>query len=112
MNSPLPRWVIYTLDLLSEAKNFTTVHFTLGYWRVPIKSTPQEKTVFTTYSGLYKLQKMPFGVVNIPAAFQRLMEVVHSGVAQDRCHVYLHEGVRQRHEEHNTNLQNILDRIE
>jgi hypothetical protein len=33
--------------------------------------------------------KMPFGQVNAPATFQRLMELVLSGLAQDKCHIYL-----------------------
>ena len=49
----------------------------------------QEKTAFTTSSGLYEFHKMPFGLVNVPAMFQHLMEVVLSGLARNSCHVCL-----------------------
>ena len=50
----------------------------------------QEKTAFTTHCGLYEFTKMPFGLVNALAMFQRL-EIVLLGLASDGCHVYLED---------------------
>ena len=85
---PLPR-IDETLDLLAGAKYFTTLDLVSGYWQVPMDSSSQEKTAFTTHCGLYEFRKMPFGLVNVPATFQRLMELVLSGLARNKCHVYL-----------------------
>ena len=85
---PLPR-IDDTLDMLSGARYFTTLDLASGYWLVPMESSSQEKTAFSTHSGLYEFKKMPFGLVNAPATFQRLMEVVLAGLARGVCHVYL-----------------------
>ena len=52
-------------------------------------ASSQEKTAFATYSGLYELRVMPFGLCNSPATFQRLMESVLSGLTQKIYMVYI-----------------------
>ena len=106
---PLPR-IDDTLDLLSGARYFTTLDLASGYWQVGIEDSSKEKTAFTTYSGLYQFKKMPFGLVNARATFQRLMEVVLSGLARTVCLVYLDDiiVIGKTLEEHNVNLGKVL----
>ena len=52
---------------------------------------------------------MPFGLVNAPATFQRLLEIVLVGLARTGCHVYLDDVLV--FEEHTQNLREVLDRI-
>ena len=56
---------------------------------------------------------MPFGLVNAPATFRRLMEVVLSGLARECCMIYLDDVlvVGRTLEEHNTNLAEVPKRI-
>lgn len=56
---------------------------------------------------------MPFGLVNAPATFQQLMELVLSGLARDKCHVYLDDVLvfGKTVEEHNRNLTSVLAQI-
>ena len=109
---PLPR-IDDTLDLLAGCKFFTTLDLAAGYWQVAMNPSDQEKTAFTTYSGLYEFKKMPFGLVNAPATFQRLMEVVLSGLAREGCLVYLDDVLvmGKTMKEHNENLQKVFDRL-
>ena len=102
-----------TLDLLAGTKYFTTLDLASGYWQVPMDRASQEKTAFTTYSGLYEFRKMPFGLVNAPATFQHLMEVVLTGLARGSCHVYLDDVLvlGKTLEEHLTNLTKVFSRI-
>ena len=73
----------------------------------------QEKTAFVTYSGLYEFKKMPFGLVNAPATFQRLMEVVLNGLAREGCMVYLDDVlvIGRTLQEHNDNLIKVFQRL-
>ena len=73
----------------------------------------QEKTAFTTYFGLYEFKKMPFGLMNAPATFQHLMEIVLAGLAREGCLVYLDDVLVMGRaiEEHNKNLMKVLNRL-
>ena len=109
---PLPL-IDDTLDLSAGARYFTTLDLASGYWQVAMDPASQKKTAFTTYSGLYEFCKMPFGLVNAPATFQRLMEVVLAGLARSSCHVYLDDVLvfGRTLEEHNSNLSKVFERI-
>ena len=78
-----------------------------------MEPTSKEKTAFVTYSGLYQFTKMPFGLVNAPATFQHVMEVVLTGLARTTCVVYLDDILvfGKDLEEHNANLVMVLERI-
>ena len=103
-----------SLDLLSKAKYFTTLDLSSGYWQVKMGSRSQEKTAFNTYSGLYEFTVMPFGLCNAPATFQRLMEMVLTGLVRECCVVYIDDIliVRETFEEHLSNLRKVLDRLQ
>ena len=76
---PLPR-INDLLDQLGKSKYYTTLDLVSGYWQIRVHDNSQEKTVFATHQGLYEFRVMPFGVMNAPAVFQRLMQGVLSGL--------------------------------
>ena len=77
------------LDALASCKWFTTLDLLSGYWQVEVDPRDREKTAFTTYDGLFEFMKMPFGLCNAPATFQRLMDLVLAGLQWNNCLVYL-----------------------
>ena len=46
-----------------------------GYNQVLVHPDDQEKTTFTTPWGTFMYSKMPFGLMNVGATFQRVMEI-------------------------------------
>ena len=85
---PLPR-VDNTLEALSGSKWFSTLDLICGYWQVEIEEKDRHKTAFCTREGLFEFKVMPFGLCNAPAVFQRLMDLVLSGIQWERCLVYI-----------------------
>jgi len=85
---PLPR-IDDSLEQLSGNKWFTTLDLCSGYWQVEVDEQDRPKTAFATKRGLFQFRSMPFGLVNAPATFERLMENVLHGLQWDICLVYL-----------------------
>ena len=72
------------LDKFRNAKCFSTCDIAAGYWQIKVLSDSQEKTAFITHQGLYEFKVMPFGVIDAPAVFQRLMQIKCFIKANDR----------------------------
>ena len=85
---PLPR-IEEALDALGNASIFTTLDLTSGYWQVEVEEQDKHKTAFTTPSGLYECNRMPFGLQNAPATFQRLMTTCLGDLNYSTCLLYL-----------------------
>ena len=88
---PLPR-IDDLLDKLGKAKFFTTLDLAAGYWQIKVQEGSRKKTAFVMHQGLYEFKVMPFGVVNAPTVFQRLMQKVLSRLmaeAEEFVAVYL-----------------------
>ena len=109
---PLPR-IDDTLDALGGAQYFSTLDLASGYWQVEVDSRDREKTAFVTPFGLFQFRVMPFGLCNVPATFQRLMERVLAGLHWMTCLVYLDDiSIFSRSvETHVKQLKEVLERL-
>ena len=61
---------------LSNAHYFTKLDLCKGYWQLPLAEGAREKTAFRTQAGLFQFKMMPFGLINAPASFSRLVRSV------------------------------------
>ena len=85
---PLPR-MDDCLDSLGDAMIFTTLDANSGYWQLPVAEEDRDKTTFTTFAGTFRYKRMPFGLRNAPATFQRALDIILSGVRWQTCLIYL-----------------------
>ena len=84
-----------------------------GYWQVELEEQDKEKTPFCTQDGLFEFNVLPFGLCIGPATFQRLMDVVLTGLQWSSCLVHLDDVVvvGRSFEEHLLNLQNVFEQL-
>ena len=45
-----------------------------GFHQIPMNETSKKYTTFSTSQGHYEFNRMPFGLKNSPATFQRMMD--------------------------------------
>ena len=85
---PLPR-IDDILDTLGGTKYFSSLDLAAGYWQIGLDAESASKSAFTTHRGLHEFTRMPFGMCNAPATFQRLMEIVLAGMLWESCFAYI-----------------------
>jgi len=59
---------------LSGDKYYSKFDLTKGYWQVPMKEEDMDLITFVCHRGLFRFKVMPFGLVNAPATFSRIMK--------------------------------------
>ncbi len=81
---PLPR-IDTCLDTLSGAAWYSTFDLRSGFHQVPVNPRDGNKTAFICHRGSYRFPRMPFGMSNSPATFQRLMDTVLRNLNFEIC---------------------------
>lgn len=86
---PLP-FVNTILDRLRDGHFLSSIDIRAAYWQVKVREKDREKTAFTVPGrGLFQFVRMPFGLHNAPATWQRLIDQVVGVDLEPYCFVYL-----------------------
>ena len=110
---PLPR-TDACLDAMSGSCFFTTIDLKQSYHQVAMWQPDADKTAFITRSGMFRFKTMPFGLCNAGATFQRLMDLVLTGLNLEICLAYLDDIIiySSTPEEHLNRLEQVLERLQ
>ena len=85
---PLP-FIDQMLERLAKHKFFCYLDGYSGFFQIPIHPDDQEKTTFTFPYGTFAYQRVPFGLCNAPATFQRCMTSIFSDFIESIMEVFM-----------------------
>jgi len=75
---PIPN-ICDILDKLGRSHYFTTLDLASGFHQLELDPRDTHKTAFSVDNGKYEFLRLPFGLKNSPATFQRVMDNVLRG---------------------------------
>ncbi|XP_042449055.1 uncharacterized protein LOC122033980 [Zingiber officinale] len=85
---PLP-FIDQMLERLAKHSYFCFLDGYSGFYQIPIHPNDQEKTTFTCPYGTFAYRRMPFGLCNAPATFQRCMMAIFSDMIENIMEVFM-----------------------
>jgi hypothetical protein len=87
-NYPLPN-MEHILQKVTGASRISMIDGFSGYNQISVMPEDREKTTFTTPWGTFMYAKMPFGLMNAGATFQRAMDIAFIGEKDKFVVIYL-----------------------
>lgn len=109
---PIPE-ITDILDKLGRATYFTTIDLVSGFHQIQMAEEDTEKTAFSVNGGKYEFTRMPFGLKNAPATFQRVMDCVLRELIGKCCFVYMDDIIifSSSLQEHKKHIAQVLQKL-
>ncbi|KAD7478568.1 hypothetical protein E3N88_01704 [Mikania micrantha] len=85
---PLP-FIDQIVEKLAGQKFYCFLHGYSGYNQIAIHPDDQQKTTFTCPYGTFAFRRMPFGLCNAPATFQRCMMSIFSDMVGESLEIFM-----------------------
>ena len=108
---PIPK-IEDLLSGLSQGKTFTTLDMSqAAYQQLELDENSKKYVVINMYKGLYRCNRLSFGIASVPGIFQRVMESLVQGIPG--VVVYLDDILvtGKTEEEHLRSLEEVLKRL-
>ena len=103
-----------TMESMVGARFFSSMDLKSGFWQVRMSEKSRQYTAFTVGSlGVYEFLRMPYGLCNAPASFQRLMQNCLGELNLTYTLVYLDDVIvySKTEEDHLRQLQAVFERF-
>lgn len=109
---PVPN-ITDILDKLGRCQYFSTIDLASGFHQIEMSPEDVEKTAFSVDGGHYEFVRMPFGLKDAPATFQRYMDNTLREHIGKTCLVYMDDIIvfSTSLQEHLVNLDKIFNTL-
>jgi len=104
-----------TLDSLAGSCYFTALDMKSGYYQIEVAEEHTSRTAFSVGPlGLYEFNRMPFGLSNSPATYQRLMQECFGSLINKECVVFLDDILiySRTFDEHLVRIKHVLEKVQ
>jgi transposase InsO family protein len=109
---PLPL-VSDIFDSMAGCSIFSAVDMKTGFWQLPVAEDSRAKTAFVCHRGQFEFLRMPFGLANAPATYQRAMNEILAPFIGKFVQVFIDDVViySKTEREHNNHVSQVLEAI-
>ena len=110
---PLPN-ISAMFQRLEGAAYFSSLDLASGYYQFSMRRSDIEETAFATPEGLYEFVRMPMGLSNAPATFQRAMNNIFAGLINRGVMIFIDDILvySKTWKEHLALLREVFRRME
>ena len=108
---PLPK-IADIFASLSGGQKFSKIDLTQAYLQMEVDEASKSLLTINTHKGLFRFNRLPFGIASAPAIWQRAMDQILANIPKTQCILddMIIKGATD--EEHLQNLSLVLQRIE
>ncbi|CAF3487193.1 unnamed protein product, partial [Rotaria socialis] len=99
------------LSRLNNGEKFTKLDLSDAYLQVELDEQSKSLVVINTPLGLFRYNRMPFGISNAPAIFQRIIDQVIAGISNSIAYLDDILITGKNEEEHLQTLEMVLKRL-
>ncbi|XP_039519644.1 uncharacterized protein K02A2.6-like [Pimephales promelas] len=96
---------------LAGGKRFSKLDLSQAYLQMKVDENSRELLTIVTHKGLFRYQRLPFGITSAPSLFQRAMDQVLSGLSGVQCYLDDILVTGKTEAEHLSNLDGTLQRL-
>ncbi|XP_048059455.1 uncharacterized protein K02A2.6-like [Megalobrama amblycephala] len=100
-----------SIRICGRGKRFSKLDLSQAYLQMKVDESSKELLTIVTHKGLFRYQRLPFGITSAPSLFQRAMDQVLSGLSGVQCYLDDILVTGRTEAEHLSNLDSTLQRL-